>query len=637
MPKNNLTTRNAAFGLRQSPASLDDTARTVDFVLATEGRVPVWDWERGMIDEILLMSGCSFPEQVPLLDAHSRTSIEDQLGSLRGLRVEGDKLLATAHFSSTAQEAFRKVAEGHLTDISVGYSVDASVWIPEGETESIAGRSFAGPVRVVSQWTVREGSLTPIGADDAAKARSKHSNPEATMPNKTPSQTPTEPVASNAQETRSAAESATAAVPAVETAASAPDDAARAADILSLAVRHGMPELAERAIRDHVSLDAFRAQVLDALSSRASESVPGFTVSMGQDEGEKFRAAAADSLVLRTSFGRVVKTPAPGAEELRGFTLAELARDCLRRAGKPTRGDMDMVGRAFTTSDFPNILADVAHRAVLAGAEEAQETYSLWTGETSAADFREHTGANLESFSTLDKVQEDGEYTHGAISDRGTKFSLATYGKLFSISRQAIINNDLNQFTEIPRKMGQAAERTVADLVHGLLTSTATLADGKPLFHADRKNLLTAAALSAASFGKAVTAMGTQKDSAGKTLALRPSFLLIPVALQTEAYQLLNATVIGTQAQPNVPNPWTNYCTPIIEPRLDGTGALPWFLAGMRGTFLSVAWLGGNKTPRVEQRQGWTIDGTEYKVSIDAGAFINDPRAGTKNPGVAPA
>ena len=234
-------------------------------------------------------------------------------------------------------------------------------------------------------------------------------------------------------------------------------------------------------------------------------------------------------------------------------------------------------------------------------------------------------------------MNEDGEYTHGAISDRGAVFSVATYGKLFSISRQAVINNDLNQFTEIPRKMGQAAERTVADLVHGLLTSTANLKDGKPLFHADRKNLLTAAAISAASFGKAVTAMGTQKDSTGKTLALRPSFLIIPIALQMEAYQLLNATVIGTQAEPNRPNPWTNYCTPVIEPRLDGTGALPWFLAGMRGTFLSVAWLGGNKTPRVEQRQGWTIDGTEFKVSIDAGAFINDPRAGTKNPGVAPA
>ncbi len=641
MPKNDLTTRSAAFGLRQSPASLDEAARTVDFVLATESRVRVWDWERGNIDEILLMSGCTFPEQVPLLDAHSRFSVEDQLGSLRDLRVEGESLLATAHFSSAAEEAFRKVAEGHLTDISVGYSVDESYWIPEGETGLVgeSGRSFAGPLRVVSKWTVREGSLTPIGADDAAKARSQHCNPEATMPNTPPSRTTSETgVVPPVQENRAVSEPLPATAPARREAADpAPDDAARAADILALAMRHGVAELAEPAIREHVSLDAFRAQVLDALSARTSGSAPGFRVSMGQDEGEKFRAAATDALVLRTSFGRVLKKPAPGAEELRGFTLTELARDCLRRAGQATRGDMDMVGRAFTSSDFPNILADAAHRAVLAGAEEAQETYSLWTGEATAADFREHTGATLESFSTLDRVGEDGEYTHGALADRGAVYSVATYGKLFSISRQAVINNDLNQFTEIPRKMGQAAERTVGDLVHGLLTSAANLRDGKPLFHADRKNLLTAAAISAASFGKAVTAMGTQKDGAGKTLALRPSFLIIPVALQMDAYQLLNATVIGTQAEPNRPNPWTNYCTPIIEPRLDGTGALPWFLAGMRGSFLSVAWLGGNKTPRVEQRQGWTIDGTEFKVSIDAGAFINDPRAGTKNPGVAPA
>lgn len=176
-------------------------------------------------------------------------------------------------------------------------------------------------------------------------------------------------------------------------------------------------------------------------------------------------------------------------------------------------------------------------------------------GEATAADFREHTGATLESFSTLDRVNEDGEYTHGAISDGERCSASPPTGSCSAFPVQAVINNDLNQFTEIPRKMGQAAERTVADLVHGLLTSTANLKDGKPLFHADRKNLLTAAAISAASFGKAVTAMGTQKDSAGKTLALRPSFLIIPVALQMEAYQLLNATVIGTQAEPNRPNP----------------------------------------------------------------------------------
>ena len=166
----------------------------------------------------------------------------------------------------------------------MGYSVDESYWIPEGETGFVgeSGRSFAGPVRVVSKWTVREGSLTPIGADDAAKARSKQCNPEATMPNTLPSQTTPEPVATPpVQKNRSASEPLPVTAPDAVQEPVVPDDAARAADILSLAVRHGMPELAERAIREHVSLDAFRAQVLDAISFRNSESVPGFRVSMG--------------------------------------------------------------------------------------------------------------------------------------------------------------------------------------------------------------------------------------------------------------------------------------------------------------------------------------------------------------------
>ena len=42
----------------------------------------------------------------------------------------------------------------------------------------------------------------------------------------------------------------------------------------------------------------------------------------------------------------------------------------------------------------------------------------------------------------------------------GESIQLATYGKMFSITRQAIINDDLTAFTDIPRKMGRAAART---------------------------------------------------------------------------------------------------------------------------------------------------------------------------------
>ena len=174
-----LTTRAARFepiadGKRDAPESLDESARTVVFALATETPARVWDWNRGVIDEVLLMSGAEFPAQIPLLDAHNRYSVESQLGSLRALHVDGAALCATAYFSSVprAEEAFAKVREGHLTDISVGYTVEDAVWIPEGETAFVDGRTFSGPLRVVRKWRVKEGSLTPIGADEQAKARS---------------------------------------------------------------------------------------------------------------------------------------------------------------------------------------------------------------------------------------------------------------------------------------------------------------------------------------------------------------------------------------------------------------------------------------------------------------------------------
>ncbi|MFQ8888724.1 MAG: hypothetical protein ACLR7Z_10675 [Bilophila wadsworthia] len=133
------------------------------------------------------------------------------------------------------------------------------------------------------------------------------------MPNTLPSQTTPEPVATPpVQKNRSASEPLPVTAPDAVQEPVVPDDAARAADILSLAVRHGMPELAERAIREHVNLGAFRAQVSTYIL-RNGESVPGFRVSMGQDEDEKFRAAATDSLVLRTSLGAWSKRP-PGAD-----------------------------------------------------------------------------------------------------------------------------------------------------------------------------------------------------------------------------------------------------------------------------------------------------------------------------------
>ena len=160
------------FGVRAS--TVNDEARTVDADIATETPVREYDWKRGeVIPRVLLASGVILPEsrQIPLLDNHNRWTTQDQIGSIRNLRVEGDRVRGQLNFSSTATSEFTKVREGHITDVSAGFEVLNETYIEQGRTEIISGREFTGPVNVATSWRLREGSITPIGADEQAKLR----------------------------------------------------------------------------------------------------------------------------------------------------------------------------------------------------------------------------------------------------------------------------------------------------------------------------------------------------------------------------------------------------------------------------------------------------------------------------------
>lgn len=167
---------------------IDEENRTVRTVLATETPALVWDWERGIIREILLIENDSvnIPEsrQVVLLESHNRYGTGSVRGSMQNLRIENNELVADTVFSSLAEDEFTKVREGHLTDVSVGYQTfaDKSLVIASGETGIVNGRSFVNnyadkyPFVIRTNWTPKEGSLVAIGADEQAKFRSAFQN-----------------------------------------------------------------------------------------------------------------------------------------------------------------------------------------------------------------------------------------------------------------------------------------------------------------------------------------------------------------------------------------------------------------------------------------------------------------------------
>lgn len=320
-----------------------------------------------------------------------------------------------------------------------------------------------------------------------------------------------------------------------------------------------------------------------------------------------------------------------------GMTLREYARMALteRGIGVSSYNPMQMVGMALThsTSDFGNILLDVANKALLQGWEEAAETFEQWTKKGQLSDFKTAHRVGLGGFSSLRQVREGAEYKYVTTKDKGESIALATYGEIFSITRQAIINDDLNQLTDVPMKMGRAAKGTIGDLVYAVLTENAKLSDGKPLFHADHGNI-SAGAISVASLDEARKMMRLQKEGE-RPLNIRPAFMLVPVALETLANQTIkSASVKGADINAGIMNPIQNFAEVIAEPRLDAKDTSAWYLAAAKGTdTIEVAYLNGVDTPYIDQQEGFTTDGIATKVRIDAGVSPLDYRGMAKSTG----
>ncbi|AHK81751.1 ClpP-like prohead protease/major capsid protein fusion protein [Pseudomonas aeruginosa] len=449
------------------------------------------------------------------------------------------------------------------------------------------------------------------------------------------------------------------AAPTSQPAPAAPDEAAVRAQINAaentrregiravfqpFAASHG-EMLNEVLLDSSVTIEQAQAKLLASLASGATPSA-----GPSGSQGANSHVYAGNGNLVGDSVRASVMARA-GLEEQQSdnrynfMSLRELARASLvdRGIGVASYSPMQMVGLAFThtTSDFGTILIDVANRSMLAGWDEAEETFQLWTKKGMLSDFKTVHRVGLGEFPSLRQVREGAEYKYVTVGSRSQPIALATYGEIFSITRQAIINDDMNLLTDIPRKMGMAAKATIGDLVYAILTSNPVLSDGKALFHADHKNLQTGAssALSIESLSKAKTQMATQKTEVegGKprTLNIRPAFVLTPVALEDKAKQIIrSASVPGAESNSGIENPIRNFAEVIGEPRLDDNSATAYYLAARQGSdTIEVAYLDGNELPYMEQQQGFTVDGVATKVRIDAGVAPLDFRGLQKSNG----
>lgn len=523
MPFENMYSRSAPL----DKSIIEEKTRSIRTVIASDNPVLVMDWERWQtIREVLRMDGVLYPEsgQVVLLNNHSRWEGTSAVkGSVREIEVKGPELVGRTYFASTkdVEDDWTKAREGHLTDVSAGYRTfkDKTTIIKPGETAVVSGQTYRNDygdgidLVIRTQWQLKEVSLTPIGADEIAKFRSQQNifnsqnregvnmpAPKQEPENKGTRQQPSQPEpvpaviqldAHNREVEEARAEGARLEIERQKEIRACLDLA-----ILPDKVRS---ELAENLVSDpKITVDAARKSILEAQAKPGLQSVkPGERnviaekenngVRVDNDETDKFRSGCIDAILVSTGIENDPKKVSDVGRSELPQTIHGLIKNCLLRedpnkAQRIVNMDSDTLAREATrlfhraypvsSGDFSAILMDAMNKVIGTAFSREMTTYQLWCASGSAKDFKSINIISKGAFSDWEKILDGAPIPYGKFSDKYETASIDTYGKALAMPRKAIINDDMNFFTDLLQMVGQGAARSVDDLVYETMVGT---------------------------------------------------------------------------------------------------------------------------------------------------------------------
>ncbi len=600
----------------------------------------------------------------PVLDTHSDFELDNVKGVViaGSARIEGGLGYASLKIDGGPENepVIRKIRDGIIRNVSVGYRV---------HRYEVIRNDGAVPLYRAIDWEPYEISLVPIGADAGAGIRSTpHTYPcevinlstpkekrtmsnHDTQPNENPA-TPETPAANPpADAPENPATPANPATPEPEGAEEARAEGmrlerSRVSEVSKIVRAAKLPDIfAQKLINEGTPLQQARKLVLDELARKSGEGGEiRSQVTITRDEMDSVRAMAENALLHRHD-PKTYKLD-DGAREYRGMTLMEIGRDILKRRGVDTRGmsksevagvmlGIETRGGFHSTSDFANIVLNVANKTLRASYEAAPQTFKPFARQVTAPDFKTIARVQLGDAPSLDKVNESGEFKRGTISDGKEQYALATYGKVVAINRQVIINDDLGAFTRLPEMFGRAAADLQSDTVWGIITGNPVMGDGTVLFHANHGNLAGAnAAIAVATLGEGRAAMRKQKGLNGRFINVMAKYLLVPAAIETVAEQYVTQTnIIYTKSSDY--NPFANKLQVIAEPRLDAASLTSWYMAADPAQIdtIEYCFLEGQEGVYLESRLGFDVDGVELKARLDFAAKAIDWRGFWKNTG----
>ena len=626
------------------------------------GKMRLFGWSRPVVVDL---SGMSVPESVPLLANHENHTL-GRIGVVAAmvedghLNISGD-IVAEGELSESIVSQGKAGADWQL---SIGAEVEAAELVQEGR-RSVNGTEHEAPFYHVTKSTLREVSVVAVGADKATHMQvtaklelkgnsimepEKKTEPAAVVatatpatPEPTPAPEPPKAQTADAVDAKAVAEAAV------------KSERQRIAAIKTVCAGE-FPEIEAKAVAEGWDEAKTSESVLAAYREREPKTAPMIAIKKGTDMNARHLEAA---LSLRAGINADALAKTMGEETVEAamkdadIPLSGILAECMRLEGMsaPRTFDNAAIKAAFSTVSLPGILSNVAQKKLLQ-AYQAQPIIATKLCTTAdLSDFKENERFRLTDIGDLKPVGADGEIQDGSLAEEKAVNQLDTYAKKFCLTRKMIINDDLGAFLKVPTAMGNRAARLVDQLFFKRLMSNPTMTDGKTLFSAPHKNLLTGAnsALSLDSLKKAIQLFLNQTDADGQPINVEPSILLVPTALKFLAQELTRGTTLimsggdGTTVRPAMNVLTDENLNVVSSPYLSngnyaGASDAAWYLFGKPGTVdtFEIGYLKGKRTPTVERGDlDFNTLGIWFRVFFDVGIREQDHRGMVKANGAA--
>lgn len=560
-------------------------------------------------------------DKLPIFYGHDS---EKGVGHAVEIKNDGDKLILQCVVSRDTREAREFVESskrGYPWQASIGGAVLERQELSENERTVVNGREIVGPAIIAQALELYEVSVCEIGADShtSATLTARFNLTNGNEENMTTRKTNLE-----VQKQRD------------EIAA----ELDRVAEIKARASNYSsapnVEKLTAEAVRSGQTPDAFELTVLRAC--RASVPVPNCSRESSTVDTGALVAAALRAGGIAPRENVFSEKQLESADKLRGCGLQEFMEIA---AGQPLpRFRSDGAGflrAAFSQTNLSNVLSRAVNAVLL---ESFNYVESMWQDvfkQGRVVDFKIAERYRMNSDMQFEQVAKGGKLPHGSVSDEMYSVKADTYGVMFAIDRQDIINDDLGALSDIPRQIGVSAAEAINNACWGMFLNPGNADDGTAFYSAGHNSLLTTCPLTDANLTKARAAFVKKTKKNGAPIGLRPTLLVVPPELEDDALRLTRSTMLapggeGTFTDFNVQHGRYKVVAPsyLSSPSMTGNSATSWYLMADPRVLAAfeIAFLDGKSAPTVERADAdFDSLGVQFKGYIDFGVSLQDWRA----------